>query len=265
MNKKRSFLQSISAAPHMVWAVLFIVTPMLFVLYYAFTKEGGGFSFENFTNLFQAIYVSTFVRSLCYALIATVICLLLAYPLAYILAKLGEGRQSLMITLLMLPMWINFIIRTNSLISIVHILGFFGTPVSVILGMVYNYLPYMILPIYTVLSKIDRRYLEASMDLGCTPLQTILKVVLPLSISGVISGITMVFVPSVSTFYISTALGGNKTTLIGDMIESRFLGSSGAINYYMGAMLSLILMILIFISMWVMNRFSDEKDGGVIV
>lgn len=264
MNKKRSLMQSICAAPHIVWAVLFIVTPMLFVLYYAFTLDGSP-SLENLTSLFQGIYISTFARSLCYALIATVICLLLAYPLAYFLSRFGEGKQSVMITLLMLPMWINFIIRTNSLISIAHILGFFGTAGSVILGMVYNYLPYMILPIYTVLSKIDRRYLEASMDLGCTPLQTIFKVVLPLSISGVISGITMVFVPSVSTFYISTALGGNKTVLIGDMIESRFLGSSGAINYNMGAMLSFVLMLLIFASMWVMNRFSDEKDGGVIV
>ncbi len=265
MKEKSSAMQKFLAAPHMVWCVIFILVPLIFVLYYAFTLDGH-FSFANFLSLFgNPVYFSTFVRSLCYALIATVICLIIAYPLAYILSRMGESRQGMMITLLMLPMWINFIIRTNSMISIVKLLGFFGTPVSVILGMVYNYLPYMILPIYTVLTKIDRRYIEASLDLGCTPFQTMCKIVLPLSVSGIISGITMVFVPSVSTFYISTALGGNKTTLIGDMIESRFLGTNGAINYNMGAMLSFILMILIFLSMWVMNRFSDDDNGGVLV
>ena len=265
MQEKRSAMQRWLAAPHLVWCAIFIIVPLLFVLYYAFTEDGQ-FSLSHATDLFvNPVYFSTFVRSVCYALIATVICLMIAYPLAYILSRMGEGRQSVMITLLMLPMWINFIIRTNSMISIVKLLGFFGTPVSVILGMVYNYLPYMILPIYTVLAKIDRRYIEAALDLGCTHFQTICKTVLPLSVSGIISGVTMVFVPSISTFYISTALGGNKTTLIGDMIESRFLGTNGAINYNMGALLSFILMILIFISMGVMNHFSDEEDGGVLV
>ncbi len=265
MTSTRSRLRELLAAPHIMWSVLFIVVPLLFVLYYAFTKEGV-FSLAHVAELFSnAVYFSTFLRSLCYALLATVICLFIAYPLAYALSRMGEGRQGIMITLLMLPMWINFIIRTNSMISIVKLFSFFGTPAAVILGMVYNYLPYMILPIYTVLTKMDRRYIEAALDLGCTHVGTIRKVVLPLSMSGVISGVTMVFVPSVSTFYISTALGGNKTPLVGDMIESRFLGTSGAINYHMGAILSFVLMVLIFISMGVMNRFSDEEDGGVVV
>ncbi len=265
MTKTRSKLRALLAAPHIVWCILFIIVPLLFVLYYAFTKDNS-FSFAHFGEMFSnAIYFSTFLRSLCYALLATVICLLIAYPLAYVLSRMGEGRQGIMITLLMLPMWINFIIRTNSLISIVKLFGFFGTPAAVILGMVYNYLPYMILPIYTVLTKMDRRYIEAAHDLGCTRFETLTKVVLPLSVSGIISGVTMVFVPSVSTFYISTALGGNKTPLVGDMIESRFLGTGGAINYSMGALLSFVLMLLIFISMGIMNRFSDDEDGGVVL
>ena len=282
MNKKRSFLRTAAAYPHMLWSLLFIVVPLLFVLYYALTVENPdgsfsfSFSFSNITALGSESYFPVFIRSICFAVVATLICLLLAYPLAYALSQCKVSSQRMLIMLVMLPMWMNLLIRTYSWMNILETNGvinnFFasiglprmqllGNAGAVILGMVYNFLPYMVLPIYTVMSKIDRRYIEAAADLGCNGWQTMLRVILPLSASGVISGITMVFVPSVSTFYISQKMGNGRFEMIGDTIERQFMSNY---DYHMGATLSLVLMVLIIICLAVMNRFGDE-DGGVLV
>lgn len=280
MNKKGSFWKAAAAYPHLLWSVLFIIAPLLFVLYYALTTENPdgsfSFSFANIGALFGENYLMVFMRSICFAIVATVICLLLAYPLAYFLSKMRVSTQRMMIMLVMLPMWMNLLIRTYSWMNILETNGIInnllvsiglpraqllGNGAAVVLGMVYNFLPYMVLPIYTVMSKIDTRYLEAAADLGCNNAQTMMRVVFPLSVSGIISGITMVFVPSVSTFYISQKMGNGRFEMIGDTIERQFMSNY---DYHMGATLSLILMVLIVICLAVMNRFGEE-DGGVIV
>ena len=280
MNKKRSFLHAAAAYPHLVWTVLFIVAPLVFVLYYALTGEDDAgnfyFSFENIAALGGENYLPVFIRSICFAAVATVICLLLAYPLAYFLSRSSVSSQRILIMLVMLPMWMNLLIRTYSWMNILetngiinHFLAALGLPQAqllgnsgaVILGMVYNFLPYMVLPIYTVMSKIDRRYMEAAADLGCNGFQTLFRVTLPLTVSGIVSGVTMVFVPSVSTFYISQKMGNGRFEMIGDTIERQFMSNY---DYHMGATLSLILMLLIIVCMAVMNRFGEE-DGGVVV
>ncbi len=268
---KKSFIERASAYPHIVWSVLFIIAPLIFVVYYTFTDLDGAFTTENVERLFSSNYVLIFINSVCLALIATVICLVIAYPLAYIFSRMKEKWQRVMILLIMIPLWMNFLITTYSWMTILEdtgiinsILSFFGlsvhminTPGAVIVGMVFCFLPYMILPIYTVMSGIDEKLLEASADLGCSGWMRLTRVIMPMSLSGVISGITMVFVPSISTFYISQKLGGGTFQLIGDTIESYFVGT--AINYHFGAALSLILMILILISMAVMNHYTDTE------
>ncbi len=271
---KRSFIERAAAAPHIVWSVLFIIAPLLFVVYYSFTDMDGSFTFENIERLWNGDYLLILLNSLCLALIATVICLVIAYPTAYFFSRMRAKWQKIMILLIMVPLWMNFLITTYSWMTILEdtgvinsLLGAVGfdlvhminTPGAVIVGMVFCYLPYMILPIYSVMSGIDTRLLEASADLGCNSLRVLTRVVMPMSLSGVVSGITMVFVPSISTFYISQKLGGGTFQLIGDTIESYFTGT--AINYHFGAALSLILMVLILISMAVMNRFTDGEDA----
>ena len=273
--KKQAFLQRLASAPHIVWAVLFVVAPLIFVVYYAFTDSEGRFTLDNFASLATKDYAEIFLRSACFAFLATVICLIIAYPIAYVISKASPRAQKMLIVLIMLPQWMNFLIRTYSWMAILEdtgiinsFLGLFGigpvhminTAGAVILGMVYNFLPYMILPIHTVLSKMDVRVVEASADLGCNPARTLLHVILPLSRSGIISGITMVFVPSISTFYISQKLGGGNFDLIGDTIERQF---QSAYNYNLGAAISFVLMILILVSMSIMNRFGDE-EGGIV-
>ena len=268
--KKTSLFQRIAAAPHILWAVLFIVAPMIFVLYFAFTGADGVFSFSNIASLSK--YGNVFILSIAFALIATVVCLLIGYPLAYVIAKAKPKNQKLFIMLLMLPMWTNLLIRTYSIMAILDdggllntILGtsmhIVGTKGAVIFGMVYDFLPYMVLPIYTCISKIDKHMWEAASDLGCNTPQVITKVIFPLSMSGVISGVTMVLVPSISTFYISQKLGGGTFELIGDTIERQFV--TGAYN--VGGAISLVMMILILISIGVMNKFSEEDEGGIII
>lgn len=263
-------MRSIAAAPHIFWAVLFIILPLLIVVYYAFTDADGAFSFENITSLSE--YASIFALSIELAVIATAICLIIGYPLAYMIAKAKPKNQKLLIMLLMLPMWTNLLIRTYSIMAILDDGGFLntllgttmhivGTKGAVIFGMVYDFLPYMVLPIYTCVSKIDKNMWEAASDLGCSPVKVMTKVILPLSISGIISGVTMVLVPSISTFYISQKLGGGTFELIGDTIERQFV--TGALN--VGAAISFVMMILIIISLTVMNKFSDSDDGGIIV
>ena len=254
----------------MVWAVLFIVFPLLIVAYYAFTDGDGVFSFENIAGLSD--YGDIFLLSVELSIIATLVCFLVGYPLAYIMARMKPERRKIFLMLLMLPMWTNLLIRTYSIMAILDDGGFLntllgthmhivGTKGAVIFGMVYDFLPYMVLPIYTCISKIDPHMWEAASDLGCTPFQVITKVILPLSTSGIVSGVTMVFVPSISTFYISQKLGGGTFELIGDTIERQFVSS--ALNT--GAALSLVMMILILVSLTVMNRFSDSTEGGIIV
>ena len=270
MKNKKSLMRSIAAAPHIFWAVLFIVLPLIIVVYYAFTDSEGGFTFENLASLSE--YAPIFGLSIELAVIATFICLLVGYPLAYIIAKAKPKNQKLFIMLLMLPMWTNLLIRTYSIMAILDDGGFLnsllntnmhivGTKGAVIFGMVYDFLPYMVLPIYTCISKIDKHMWEAASDLGCNPFFVIVKVIFPLSMSGVISGVTMVLVPSISTFYISQKLGGGTFELIGDTIERQFV--TGARN--VGAAISLVMMVLILISLSIMNRFTEEDEGGIIV
>ncbi len=275
MNKK-PFLKQLASTPYYVWAMLFIIAPIIYVLYYAFTDGDGNFAgFANFAIISH--YSGTFMLSLMLAFIATVICLLIGYPLAYAISRTKPSTQKILIMLVMLPMWINFIIRTDSIAILLEknglinsFLGLFGLEVelmdtrfAVIVGMVYDFLPYMILPIYSVLTKLDVKLVEAARDLGCNAFQSLVKVIFPLSIAGVVSGITMVFVPCVSTFYISQRLGGANTYLIGDAIEARMLSISA--DYNKGATLSLVLMLLIVISTLIMNHYTDSDEEGVIV
>ena len=272
--KKRSAFERIVAAPYILWSAIFIVAPLLFVLYFALTDRSGAFTLENLLSL--SSYSHTFVMSLGFSLIATVVCLLIGYPLAYCMARTSARTRSILMVLLMLPMWISLLIRTYSLMALldngglvnkfITMLGFekmtiIGTDAAVILGMVYDFLPYMVLPIYTSMTKLDPRYLEAAADLGCNSYKTLFHVILPLTVPGIVSGVTMVFVPSISTFYISQKLGGGSFDLIGDTIERQF---KNAVTYHTGAAISLVMMILILISVAVMNRFSDG-EGDMIV
>ena len=273
--KKSSLTLKLINAPYMIWAVLFILAPLIMVIYYAFTDRSGAFTLDNIKAL--SSYGAIFGRSAWYAVLATVICLILAYPLAYIMAKSRANTQRTIMMLIMLPMWMNFLIRTYSWITILSNTGLINsllkavglptaqlinTPGAVILGMVYNFLPYMVFPIYSVMSKLDKSLVEAAQDLGAGKLQVLKKVIFPLSLPGVVSGITMVFVPSVSTFYISQKLGGGKFLLIGDSIEMQF---QSAYNYNLGASLSLVLMLLIIVCMLIMNRFADNEEGAMII
>lgn len=276
--KKTSIGSPHIATPYVAWSVIFIIVPLLMVGYYAFTDEAGNFTLANITKIIEYNYLKIFGVSILYALIATIITLLISYPLAYFMTKTKLSTQSTLMLLVMLPMWMNLLIRTYSLSNILERNGLINTflesiglekvqlintPGAVILGMVYNFIPYMILPIYSALSKLDTRLLEASSDLGGNGFTTLRRVIFPLSMPGVISGITMVFVPSVSTFYISQKLGGIRNELIGDVIEQQFKLNS---NYNLGASLSLVLMVMIIISLMVMNKFTaDDDDGGVIV
>ena len=273
---RRSLLQRYAAAPHIVWAILFIIAPLIFVAYYAFTDTVDGsvvFSIENLKTFFTPAYLKIFARSIGLALISTVICLILGYPIAYFISRTKPKTQRLLILLIMLPMWMNFIIRTYSISELIKDTGIinsflgnlgipqmniYGKEAAVILGMVYDYLPYMILPIYSVMAKLDYRLVEAAGDLGCNSFKVMTKVIFPLSRSGVISGITMVFVPSISTFYISQKLGGPSTLLIGDVIEQSYNSS----NYHLAAALSFVLMIILLIGLAVVNKYTDDDNGG---
>lgn len=271
MNKKMTVSGKLAAFPHIVWMVMFIVLPLVFVIYFAFTTVDGSFTLDNIAALSE--HTTTFALSVSLSVIATFFCLLLGYPLAYIMARSGQRGQKVLMMLLMLPMWTNLLIRTYSMMAIMDEGGILngilasaglpklhliGTKGAVIFGMAYDFFPYMVLPIYTVISKIDTRLLEAASDLGCNPLRVLTKVVLPLSVSGIISGITMVFVPSISTFYISQKLGGGTFDLLGDTIERQFQNVN---TYNTGAAISLVMMVLVLISLWVMNRFTDNEGG----
>lgn len=269
--KKRMFdlKTKIFSSPYIVWMSIFVIVPLALVFYFAFTSSSGSFTFENIFNVGE--YSEIFLRSIWLGAIATVICLILGYPVAYIISMFGQIKQKNLILLLMLPMWMNFLLRTyawmtllenngliNKFLDIFEIGPFsmINTQGAVVVGMVYNFLPYMILPIYSVVQKLPVHAIEAAQDLGANSIDVFLKVVLPLSLSGIISGITMVFVPAVSTFVISKMLGGGANLLIGDLIEMKFLGNS--YNPHLGSALSLVLMILILICMGIMNQFDGR-------
>ena len=268
-------LQGLVSAPYILWMSIFIVVPLAMVAYFAFSTPDGSFTFEYIKSVGQ--YTGIFLRSIWLAAIATFICLLIAYPVAFALTRMDTSVQSTMLMLVMLPMWMNFLLRTyawqtllgnNGIINTV--LGYVGlgpfqminTQGAIVLGMVYNYLPYMILPLYSVMIKIDKSVIEAAQDLGCNGFNSLFRVILPLSVPGIMSGITMVFVPAISTFIISRMLGGGSQLLIGDLIEMQFLGN--AYNPHLGSAISLILMIIVLIIMTVMNQFDGDDDKVLI-
>jgi spermidine/putrescine transport system permease protein len=257
--------------PYLLWMAVFIIVPLGMVAYYAFTPDGK-FSFDAFLNI--TIYAPVFLKSLYLAFIATVISLVLAYPLAYMMSRSSAIVQRVMMMLIMLPMWMNFLLRIYAWVVLLqkdgvieNILGFFGiettliyTPGAVVLGMVYNFLPYMLMPIYTVMTKIDGSLIEAASDLGSGTVRIFRKVVFPLSLPGVISGITMVFVPAASTFLVAQYLGGSKNMLIGDIIEKEFLR-----DYSAGSALSLVLMVFMFIFIGITNKFGEDDMEGMLI
>ncbi len=274
MKKNNSVLLS---APYILWMVVFTLIPLGVVGYYALTDPNtGAFSWNNIQEL--GAHLPELWRSVSYSLISAFICLVLGYPVAYYIAHRKPVTQKLLYMLVMLPMCMSFLLRTQAWVGLLQDTGIINnllealglarlqlirTPGAVILGMVYNYLPYMILPLYSTIVKIDGRLIEAAEDLGCTPSQVFAKVTLPLSTPGILSGVTMVFVPAVSTFYISQKLGNPNTTLIGDVIERWFKQGN---NPNLGAALSLVLMVLVFVCTGIMNRFGgDSEEGGVIV
>ena len=290
MKNKLSWL----AGPYVLWMTLVVIVPILLVVVYAFTTSGetaadiGGFTLDNFSRM--GTYTVIFARSFQLALVATLVCLLIGYPLAYVMSKEGPGFQRVAMVIIMLPMWVNFLLRTYAWMAILEnngilnnffeaiglfdlINGLFGTDISffpmirtqgaVVLGMVYNYLPFMVLPIYSVIIKLDHSLVEAARDLGASSAGVFRRVTLPLSLPGVLSGVTMVFVPSVSTFAISRMMGGNNQMLLGNLIEQQFLG--GAYNPHLGSAIALVMMIIVVACMWIMNRFGEGEEQAVIL
>ena len=273
MKKNKSVLLSV---PYILWMLVFTLIPLGVVGYYALTDpDNGTFTWGNITQL--GTYLPVFGISIGYSLVSAFICLLLGYPVAYYIAHRGPVAQKILYMLVMLPMCMSFLLRTLAWVGLLQDTGIINnileaiglsrlklirTPAAVILGMVYNYLPYMILPLYAIIVKIDHRLIEAAEDLGCKPLQTFIKVILPLSMPGILSGVTMVFVPAVSTFYISQKMGGAGTVLIGDVIERMFKQGN---NPNLGAALSLLLMVLVFVCTGIMNRFAGNDGEDVVI
>ena len=272
MKKNKSACLSI---PYIIFMVVFTLIPLGVVAYYALTDPATGeFTLDNLTGL--TTHLPVLGDSVLYSLISAVICLILGYPVAYYIAHRGKVAQKILYMLIMLPMCMSFLLRTLAWVGLLQDTGIINnfldwigigrlqlirTPAAVVLGMVYNYLPYMILPLYSIIVKIDNRLIEAAEDLGCTPVQTFLRVALPLSVPGILSGMTMVFVPAVSTFYISLKLGGTDTVLIGDLIERQFKQAN---NPNLGAAMSLVLMALVFLCTGLMNRFGGDEEGVVV-
>lgn len=270
-NNPRKYL----AAPYTVWAVGFIIIPLFVILYYAFTSEEGGLTFSNFSYVLTSENMKALALSLWLSFLSTAICLLLAYPLAMILSARNISQTSFIVLIFILPMWMNSLLRTlawqtllerngviNSLLDILHLppLNIINTPAAIVLGMVYNFLPFMVLPLYNILLKIDRDVINAARDLGANSIQTFFRILLPLSMPGIVSGITMVFIPALTTFVISDLLGGSKILLIGNVIEQEFKQTN---NWNAGSALSTILMLFIVLSMFIMNKYDKEGEGSV--
>ena len=281
---RRGLVYKMVLAPYSVWALLFILVPLIFVAYYAFTDQNFHFTFDNITRFFTATstvndgaatkeihtYLVIFARSLKLAVISTVICLIMGYPMAYIISRASQRTQNVLITLIMIPMWMNFLIRTYAWMTILQDTGILngllariglgpvhiiGTEAAVIIGMVYDYFPYMILPIYSVMAKMDVKLLEAARDLGCNSAGVLRRVIWPLSLPGVISGVIMVLIPSISTFYISQKLGNGKFYLIGDAIEGQYAAN----NLHFAAAIAFILMVILLVCMALMQRGANKK------
>jgi spermidine/putrescine transport system permease protein len=268
-------LRSLSI-PYVGWMALFVVAPVIIILVYALTNSAGALTFGNFSKMGD--YLSVFIRSFLLAAISTVLCLAVGYPVAYILSRERPRIQRVLLMLIMLPMWMNFLLRTYAWMSILEntgllnrFLALIGLPTvniintngAVVIGMVYNFLPFMILPVYSVIVKIDRSLIEAAQDLGAGSVSVFRKVIFPLSLPGILSGITMVFVPAVSTFVISQLLGGGGNMLLGDLIEMQFLGSS--YNPHLGSAIALVMMIVVMICMWLMNKFGAGEEQAVLL
>ena len=264
------------AWPYALWLCLFTIAPLLFVLYYAFTLPDGTFTFQQLIAFAQPTYLKILWHSLYLAFFCTLICLVLGYPAAYFLASKDFGRKKTLFVLFLLPMWMNFLLRTYAMMSLMEDTGIIntflkaiglqpvemiGTEGAVLVGMVYNFLPFMVLPIHTSLKKMDRRVIEAAEDLGANPVEVFKRVVFPLSIPGVISGITMVFMPAVTTFAISRLLGSGRFMLYGDVIEKQFLELN---NWNFGSALSLVMMVLIIISISLLNKADPKHEGGAV-
>lgn len=273
--KSNKYIKLLSA-PYIIWAVAFIIIPLLMVFYYGLTDKDGAFTFANVLNISRPEHFKSLYLALILALISTVICMLLAYPLALILSGMKTKNDHLIVFIFILPMWMNFLLRTmawqtllendgviNNVLSFLHLptLHIINTPAAIVFGMIYNFLPFMILPLYNVISKIDVNVLNAARDLGANPVQTLTRIILPLSVPGIISGITMVFVPSLTTFVVSEMLGGSKILLIGNVIEQEFTQNS---NWNLGSGLSIVLMVFIIISMVVTSIYDKEGEGNAL-
>ena len=282
---RATLLDRLLLAPYSVWAVIFILVPLAFVAYYAFTDNNFRFTADNIVKFFTAssevegrevrTYLLIFWRSLKLAVISTVVCLLLGYPMAFIIARARPRVQKTLITLVMIPMWMNFLIRTYAWMTILQDTGILngllgavglgrmhiiGTESAVVIGMVYDYIPYMIMPIYSVMAKMDVRLIEAAHDLGYNNMNTLRRVIFPLSIPGVLSGINMVLIPSISTFYISQKLGNGKFFLIGDAIEGQYVAN----NLHFAAAIAFIMMIVLLAAMALLRKLADRSvEGGV--
>lgn len=272
--------KGLAAYPYIVWMLLFILVPIFLVLYYSFTvstPDGTVFSMENFEKFFQPIYIKVLARSIILALVSTLICLIIGYPVAMILAGKDLKNKSLLLLLFIIPMWMNFLVRTYAWMTLLEnkgllntFLNLIGLPTlhilytdtAVVLGMVYNFLPFMVLPIFSVLSKIDKNVVEAAEDLGANTFNVFRKITLPLSFPGVMSGITMVFMPAVTTFVISKLLGGNQYTLVGNLIEDQFMR---VYDWNFGSSISIIMMVLILMSMALLSRYDKEDMGGGLI
>lgn len=259
------------AAPYVFWSAFFIIIPLCMILYYGVTDKTGAFTLQNITAIASIGHARAFWRSLLLSVVSTVICFLLAYPLAMILSGMKEKKHNFIILIFILPMWMNFLLRTlawqtllektgviNGILSFFNLpsLRIINTPYAIVLGMVYNFLPFMVLPLYNALCKIDENVINAAKDLGANKIQTFFRVIMPLSIPGIISGVTMVFVPALTTFVISTLLGGSKVLLIGNVIEQEFTQVS---NWHLGSGLSIVLMIFIILNM-IVSALLDKED-----
>ena len=277
--KKNNGSSTLPASPYIVWSTLFIVIPLIIIVFFSFTQEtasGYSFTLENFKRVLNSQYVSVFRRSLVLAFQSTVLCLILGYPVAYLISKMKSNRRNILIMLFIVPMWMNFLLRTyawlpilgkngviNNFLSAIGLntINILYTDAAVLLGMVYNFLPFMILPIYTVLIKMDNSLIDAAADLGANKRQIFTRVIFPLSMPGVITGITMVFMPAVSTFVISRLLGGGQYMLLGNLIETQFTTMG---DWNIGSALAIFMMIIILISMAIMNKFegTESMEGG---
>ena len=266
--------KALLAGPFLVWTVAFIAIPLLMVIYYGFTGDDGSFTLENVKRILAPHYLKSLWLALLLSLVSTVACLVMSYPLAMILSKLKGNKSQLIVLIFIIPMWMNFLLRTmawqtllekngviNTFLTILHLpnIAIINTPAAIILGMVYNFLPFMVLPIYNTLAKIDDNVINAARDLGADNYQTLTKILLPLSVPGIVSGITMVFVPALTTFVISNLLGGSKILLIGNVIEQEFTKGS---NWNLGAGLSIVLMVFILLSMTMIAKYDKDGEGS---